>query len=126
MSIDRLARLEKVLKEKKRAPTEVLSTVLKFLDFKDAEIRLYKILLKREMMMDEIVQNLNASERSAREHIKTLYKKGFVKRKVVIGERLKYAYYSVSPETAWKIVKRGVNNALKDVDKILKNVSVFL
>ena len=126
ISVDRLARLQKILKEGKRTPTEVLSTVLKFLDFKEAEIKLYNILLKKEMAMDEIVKKLNASERSARAHIKTLYEKGFVKRRVIVGDRLKYAYSSVSPETAWKLVKKGVNSALKQVDKILRNVSFLL
>jgi predicted DNA-binding transcriptional regulator len=125
IDIDRLTKLQKALKERKRTPVEVLTTVLRLLDFKEAEIKLYSTLLKKEMMMDEIVQNLNASERSARTHIKVLYEKGFVKRKVVIGDRLKYTYSSISPETAWRIVKKEVNSVLKQVDKILKNVSVF-
>ncbi len=122
---DRLTKLQEILKKGKRTPVEVFTTVLRFLDFKEAEIRIYKLLLKKEMGVSEIVQNLNASERSARAHIKTLYEKGFVKRRVVIGNRLKYAYSSVSPEIAWQIVRGGVNKTLNRVDTILKNANVF-
>jgi predicted DNA-binding transcriptional regulator len=126
INVDLLTKLQKALKERKKTPAEVLSTVLKILDFKEAEIKLYNILLKKELTMEEIVQALNASERSARRHIKTLCEKGFVKRNVVMGDRLKYTYASVSPKIAWKIVKKEANGALKRIDEILKNVSIAL
>lgn len=126
INIDRLAKFQKALGERKRTPTETIGLVLKILDFKETEIRLYDILLKKEMIMDEIVQTLDTSERSARSHIKTLYEKGFVKKRAVIGDRLKYAYSSVSPEIAWRILKNDINRTLNQVNKVLKNVHTFL
>lgn len=123
INVNLLAKLQKALKKRKKTPAEVLSMILKILDFKETEIRLYNILLKKELTMEEIVQTLNVSERSAREHIKMLCEKGFVKRNVVMGNRLKYTYASASPKIAWKIVKKETNGALKRVDEILKKVS---
>jgi len=126
INIDRLEKLQKILKERKRKPIELLNTVLKLLDFKKVEIKLYNTLLKKEMKMNELVQRLNISERSIRTHIKTLYKKGFIKRKALMGDRLKYVYSSVTPKIAWKIVKKRVNETLNQVDKIFQKISVFL
>lgn len=124
VTADRLTKIQEILNKGKRTPVQVFSTVLRFIDFKEAEIKIYNLLLKKDMEMGEIVQNLNASERSARGHIKTLYEKGFVKRRVVVGNRLKYAYSSVSPEIAWRIIRGSVNRTLNQVDKILKNANV--
>ncbi len=126
ISVDRLEKLQKILKERKRKPIELLNTVLKLLDFKKVEIKLYNTLLKKEMKMNELVQRLNISERSIRTHIKTLYKKGFIKRKALMGNRLKYIYSSVTPKIAWKIVKKRVNETFNQMDKIFQKISVFL
>jgi predicted DNA-binding transcriptional regulator len=126
ISVDRLEKLQKILKERKRKPIELLNAVLKLLDFKKVEIKLYNALLKKQMKMNELVQRLNMSERSIRTHIKTLYKKGFIKRKALMGNRLKYVYSSVTPKIAWKIVKKRVNETLNQVDKIFQKISVFL
>jgi len=126
ISVDKLEKLQVILKEKKRKPVELLNMVLKFLDFKKTEIKLYDSLLKKEMEMNEIVQCLNMSERSIRTHIKNLYKKGFIKRKVLMKGRLKYVYSSVAPEIAWKIVKKRVNETLNQMDKVFQKLSVLL
>jgi len=114
--MDRLTRIQKILKEKGKKPMELINIVLKFIDFKEAEIRLYNLLLDKEMTIAEIVRELKISERSVREHISKLYKKGFVNRKIVAENRLKYVYSSISPEIAWQMIKKNINAIINQID----------
>ncbi len=125
LNIDKLEELQRILKERKIHPIELLNTFFELLDFKETEIKVYNCLLKREMLVSEIIVALGVSERSIRSHLKKLYEKGFVNRKVIVSDRLKYAYFSVSPKTAWKIVKKNINDILKQVDSVFKISPVF-
>lgn len=78
---------------------ERLEALLKSLGVKKTELRIYRLLLekKRPMRVTEIVNELGISERSVREHVLSLYKKGMLRRELIQQGWLGYTYTAVSP-----------------------------
>lgn len=64
---------------------ERLEALLRSLGVKKNELRIYRLLLekKRPMRITEIVRELGISERSVREHVLSLYKRGMLKRELI-------------------------------------------
>lgn len=116
--------IENVLKGRKK-PTELLNTILGFLDFKTTEIKIYNLLLKSSLTIKQIERQLNLSERTIRKYIKKLSQDGFITRKVEQGKRLKYVYMAVPVQETWKKVKDKVQEILDAITKVLKTKAIF-
>ena len=82
-----IADIEKILKEGKD-PVEVLNVILRFLNFKPTEIKIYNILLKSSLTIKQIEKQLNLSERTIRKYIKRLEQEGFINKRVKQGKGL--------------------------------------
>ena len=116
----------KVIFKKKQKPEKLLNTIFNFLGFKDTEIKLYKLLLNKELTINQIKKQMKVTERTIREHIKDLLKKQLIVRKAVSrGKRLKYVYSSVSVKKAWQIIKEQVGQTMQEADKIFSKIALL-
>ena len=116
--------IENVLKGRKK-PTELLNSILGFLDFKKTEIKIYNLLLKSSLTIKQIERQLNLSERTIRKYIKKLGQDGFITRKVEQGKRLKYVYMAVPVQETWKKVKGKIQEILDKITKVLETKTAF-
>ena len=119
-----IADIEKILKEGKD-PVEVLNVILRFLNFKPTEIKIYNILLKSSLTIKQIEKQLNLSERTIRKYIKRLEQEGFINKRVKQGKRLKYIYNAVPIQEAWKNVKNKIQKNLEEITKTLEMKAMF-
>lgn len=120
---NRIADIEKILKEGKD-PAEVLSVILRFLNFKPTEIKIYNILLKSSLTIKQIEKQLNLSERTIRKYIKRLEQEGFINKRVKQGKRLKYIYNAVPIQEVWKNAKNEIQKILDEITKTLERKDV--
>ena len=119
-----IADIEKIVKGRKK-PIELLNVILKFLNFKPIEIKIYNILLKSSLTIKQIEKQLNLSERTIRKYIKRLEQEGFINKKVKQGKRLKYIYSAVPIQEAWKNVRNKIQKILEEITKTLERKSMF-
>ena len=115
--------IEKILKEGKD-PAEVLNVILRFLNFKPTEIKIYNILLKSSLTIKQIEKQLNLSERTIRKYIKRLEQEGFINKRVKQGKRLKYIYNAVPIQEVWKNAKNEIQKILDEITKTLEGKDV--
>jgi len=118
LKVDILTELKKNIKRKKSKPLNLLNSVFNSLNFRAIEIKLYNLLLKKSLNIDEIKKGMNVSERTIRNYIKRLLEKGFIKRKVLEGKRLKYVYSAVPIEQGWNKVRNEIEEIVKELDKV--------
>ncbi len=100
----------KALKEN---PAEALDIFLKFINFK--EMKIYKLLLKKSLTINQIKEHIKVSERTIRKHIKNLYEKCFIKRRVEKGKRLRYRYKAISLIDTWKIIEEKIRKMIYEI-----------
>ena len=122
LRVDTLTRLKEVIKEKKNRPFDLLNSVFYLLNFKDVEIKLYNLLLKKPLTINEIERKLSISDRTIREYIKGLLEKGFITREVLKEKRLKYTYSSVPITEGWKRVKNEVEEIVREINKVFSKL----
>ena len=113
-----LADIENEIKNGKK-PVELLNIILRFLNFKPVEIRIFNLLLKSSFTIKQIENRLNISERTIRKYIKRLDDEGFIIRTVEQGNRLKYIYKSVTIQEAWDKIKDKIERILDNITKII-------
>ena len=101
---------------------ERLESLLRSLGVKKTELRIYRLLLekKRPMRVTEIVGELGISERSVREHVLSLYRKGMLKRELIQQGWLGYTYTAVSPGELLEVIKRNIVQRINELEKELK------
>ena len=101
---------------------ERLEALLRSLGVKKTELRIYRLLLekKRPMRVTEIVRELGISERSVREHVLSLYKKGMLRRKLIQQGWLGYTYTAVSPGELLENIKRHFLERINEIERELK------
>ena len=121
---NRIADIEKILKEGKD-PAEVLNVILRFLNFKPTEIKIYNILLKSSLTIKQIEKQLNLSERTIRKYIKRLEQEGFINKRVKQGKRLKYIYNAVPIQEVWKNAKNEIQKILDEITKTLERKDII-
>lgn len=119
-----IADIEKILKEGKD-PVEVLNVILRFLNFKPTEIKIYNILLKSSLTIKQIEKQLNLSERTIRKYIKRLEQEGFINKRVKQGKRLKYIYNAVPIQEVWKNAKNEIQKILDEITKTLERKDIL-
>jgi len=119
-----IADIEKILKEGKD-PVEVLNVILRFLNFKPTEIKIYNILLKSSLTIKQIEKQLNLSERTIRKYIKRLEQEGFINKRVKQGKRLKYIYNAVPIQEVWKNAKNEIQKILDEITKTLERKDII-
>ncbi len=120
MKIEKLTKFKTLLKKKEK-PEEIINNLFLFLGFKDTEIKLYNLLLSKQLTMKQIKEKMDVTERTIRENIKSLSEKQLIIRKVVTEDkRLKYVYSSVPITKAWQIIKSQIRKTMKKADKVLK------
>ena len=117
--------IEKALNQRKK-PIELLNIILRFLNFKSVEIRIYNLLLKTSLNIKQLEQQLNISERTIRKYIKRLDEEGFIIKKVEQGKRLKYVYMAVPIQETWEKVKDKIEKILSDITKVLEIKTMLL
>ncbi|ASJ02849.1 transcriptional regulator [Thermococcus profundus] len=98
---------------------EKLEGLLKSLGFKKTELRVYRLLLerKRPMRITEIQQELGISERSVREHVLNLYRKGVLKRTLIEQGWLGYVYTATSPRELIERIKESIITKINEIEK---------
>jgi len=101
---------------------ERLEALLRSLGVKRTELRIYRLLLekKRPMRVTEIVKELGISERSVREHVLSLYRRGMLKRELIQQGWLGYTYTAVSPGELLENLKRHILDRINEIEKELK------
>ncbi len=101
---------------------EKLWELLRSLGFKKTELRVYQLLLekKRPMRITEIQKELGLSERSVREHVLNLYRKGVLKRTLIEKGWLGYVYTAASPKELIEHIKESI---MRKIDEIEKEIS---
>ena len=98
---------------------EKLEGLLKTLGFKKTELRVYRLLLekRRPMRITEIQRELGISERSVREHVLNLYRKGVLKRTLIEQGWLGYVYTATSPGELVEIIKKGILQRINEIER---------
>ncbi|WP_456367410.1 transcriptional regulator [Thermococcus sp.] len=100
---------------------EKLEALLRSLGVKKTELRIYRLLLekRRPMRITEIVGELGISERSVREHVLNLYRKGMVRRELIQRGWLGYTYTAVSPSELIERIKKSIMERISELEKEL-------
>ncbi|WP_297535505.1 transcriptional regulator [Thermococcus sp.] len=101
---------------------EKLEALLRSIGVKKTELRIYRLLLEksRPMRITEIVRELGISERSVREHVLSLYRRGILKRELIQQGWLGYTYTAVSPGELLESIKRYILERISELEKELK------
>ncbi|WCN27807.1 transcriptional regulator [Thermococcus kodakarensis] len=101
---------------------ERLEALLKSLGVKKTELRIYRLLLekKRPMRVTEIVNELGISERSVREHVLSLYRKGMLRRELIQQGWLGYTYTAVSPHELLARIKQNILEKINEIEMELR------
>ncbi|NJE85600.1 transcriptional regulator [Thermococcus sp. CX2] len=104
---------------------EKLEALLRSMGIKKTELRIYRLLLeKREpMRITEIQRELGISERSVREHVLRLYRRGILKRRLIEQGWLGYVYTAVSPSEVLENIKENLVKRINELEKELKGSS---
>ena len=102
---------------------EKLEALLRSLGVKKTELRIYRLLLekKRPMRVTEIVSELGISERSVREHVLNLYRKGMLRRELVQQGWLGYTYTAVSPSELLARIKHSIIEKINELEMELRD-----
>ncbi|WP_456321817.1 helix-turn-helix domain-containing protein [Palaeococcus sp. (in: euryarchaeotes)] len=100
---------------------EKLESLLRSLGVKKSEIKIYKLLLEKEvpLRIKEIQREVGLSERSVRSHVLNLYKRGFLRRKLIEEGWLGYTYSAVSPSELLERLKENVIRKISEIEKEL-------
>ncbi|WP_297506208.1 transcriptional regulator [Thermococcus sp.] len=101
---------------------ERLEALLRSLGVKKTELRIYRLLLekRRPMRVTEIVNELGISERSVREHVLSLYRKGILRRELVQQGWLGYTYSAVSPGELLEHIKATILKRINELEEELR------
>jgi len=101
---------------------ERLEALLRSLGLKRTELRIYRLLLekKRPMRVTEIVRELGISERSVREHVLSLYRRGMLRRELIQQGWLGYTYTAVSPSELLENLKNYILERINEIEKELR------
>ncbi len=102
---------------------EKLETLLRSLGVKKTELKIYRLLLNRNkpMRITEIQRELNISERSVREHVLSLYRRGILRRTLIQQGWLGYVYTAVSPSEVLENLKENIIKKINEIERELKN-----
>lgn len=103
-----------------------LEGLLRSLGFKKNELRIYRLLLEKNtsMRVTEIKEELKISERSVREHVLNLYRRGVLKRELIERGWLGYAYSAVSPSELLAKLRENVVKKINEIEKELKRDNI--
>jgi len=104
---------------------ERLEALLKSLGVKKTELKIYRLLLEKKepMRITEIQKELGISERSVREHVLSLYRKGILRRSLIQQGWLGYTYTAVSPSEVLENIKESLMKRINELEKELKSGS---
>lgn len=104
---------------------ERLEALLRSLGVKKTELKIYRLLLekKQPMRITEIQKELGISERSVREHVLSLYRRGILRRSLVEQGWLGYVYSAVSPSEVLENIKQSLIKRINELEQELKNSS---
>ncbi len=105
---------------------EKLEGLLKNLGFKKNELRIYWLLLEKNsaMRITEIKEELGISERSVREHVLNLYRRGVLKRDLIQKGWLGYVYSAVSPAELLAKLRENMVKKINELEKELKRDNI--
>ncbi|WP_297513231.1 transcriptional regulator [Thermococcus sp.] len=100
---------------------EKLETLLRSLGVKKTELRIYRLLLEknRPMRVTEIVRELGISERSVREYVLSLYRRGMLRRELIQQGWLGYTYTAVSPSELLENLKKNILERINELEREL-------
>jgi len=98
---------------------ERFEALLRALGVKKTELRIYRLLLEssKPMRVTEIVRELGISERSVREHVLSLYRRGMLRRELVQQGWLGYTYTAVSPGELLENLKRNLLERIAELER---------
>ncbi|MDN5320217.1 MAG: hypothetical protein PWP49_637, partial [Thermococcaceae archaeon] len=77
--------------------------------------------MKQPMRITEIKEELGISERSVREHVLNLYKRGVLRRELIQRGWRGYVYSAVSPAELLARLRENVVKKINEIEKELKN-----
>lgn len=98
--------------------SEKLESFLRSIGFKKTELRIYRLLLekKKPMRITEIQKELSISERSVREHVVNLYRKGVLRRQLIERGWIGYTYTAVSPAELFENIKKNLMKRINELE----------
>jgi len=101
---------------------ERLEALLRSLGVKKTELKIYRLLLEKRkpMRITEIVRELGISERSVREHVLRLYRRGMLKRELIQQGWLGYTYTAVSPGELLENLKKYILERINEIERELR------
>ncbi|ASJ15696.1 transcriptional regulator [Thermococcus chitonophagus] len=102
-----------------RDAIEKLESLLRIIGLKRNEIRIYKLLVEKRkgMRIREIQKELGISERSVREHVLNLYRKGLLKRELIQRGWLGYIYTPVPPGEILQRIKSSIIQKIEELER---------
>ncbi|ASJ10401.1 transcriptional regulator [Thermococcus sp. P6] len=105
---------------------ERFEALLRSLGVKRTGLRIYRLLLERNepMRIAEIRQELGISERSVREHVMNLYRRGLLKRKLIQRGWLGYVYTAASPGEVLERIKENLITRINELQRELDEGSL--
>lgn len=98
-----------------------LAKVFEKLKLKPSDIRIYSLLLNRELGVREIASELSLSTRFVRERLKELTSRGIVKRRLVEDKWLGYKYVAEEPREVIRKIRAQILDELLKLEKMLGN-----
>ncbi|WP_461865280.1 helix-turn-helix domain-containing protein [Thermococcus sp.] len=106
---------------------EKLENLLRSLGLKKTELKIYRLLLDKNkpMRITEIKEELGISERSVREHVLSLYRKGLLKRELIQQGWLGYVYTATAPAEFLEKLKHRIVTKINEIERELKDRDNF-
>ncbi len=98
-----------------------LVKVFEKLKLKPSDVKIYSLLLNRELGVREIANELGLSTRFVRERLRELTKRGIVKRRLVEERWLGYRYAAEEPREVVKKIKTQILEEILKIEKMLGN-----
>lgn len=93
-----------------------IAEVIEKFRLKPADLKIYSLLLGRQMSVSEISKELKLSSRFVRERLKDLCKRGILKRTLVERGWIGYVYTAEDPKVVLKIIKNQILNEFSKLE----------
>ncbi|MEM0350202.1 MAG: helix-turn-helix domain-containing protein [Archaeoglobaceae archaeon] len=99
-----------------------IAEIIEKIKLKPSDVKIYSILLNKELGVKEIAKELGLSTRFVRERLKELTKRGIVKKRIVEERRLGYKYIAEEPREVVKRIKSQILEEFFRLEKSLGNI----
>ncbi|MEM1578340.1 MAG: winged helix-turn-helix transcriptional regulator [Archaeoglobaceae archaeon] len=96
-----------------------IAKIIENLRLKPSDLKIYSLLLERELSVKEIANELNLSTRFVRERLKELCKREIISRRLVERGWIGYAYRAEDPKKVVSNIKKQLISEIGKIEAIL-------